>query len=60
MKTTLTIRRFHHVREVGEALHPAREPLALLERIKRELGSANFSAQYQQAPVKLAGATVTV
>lgn len=32
-------------------LHADRESLEILESIKRELGAANFSAQYQQAPV---------
>ena len=49
---------FLHEREAGAALHPAREPLALLERTKRELGSMNFNAQYQQAPQREAGAVV--
>ena len=49
---------FAHARVAGAALHPAREPLALLERTKRELGSMNFNAQYQQAPVGQAGAIV--
>ena len=42
---------FAHERALGEALHAAREPAALLEATKRELGSVNFAAQYQQAPV---------
>lgn len=45
-------------REMGEALHDAREPVALLERMKHELGSANFEAQYQQAPISEMGAIV--
>lgn len=49
---------FAHVREAGALLHPAREPQAVLERTKRELGSANFSAQYQQAPVRTSGGVV--
>lgn len=57
-KTTIQLGAFAYVREAGEALHAAREPLALLERTKQELGSANFSAQYQQAPLKLAGSMV--
>ncbi|MES2983921.1 MAG: phage terminase large subunit [Pseudomonadota bacterium] len=57
-KTTLVIRDFRHVREAGEALHAAREDVALLEQTKREVGSSNFSAQYQQAPVSLAGSMV--
>jgi predicted phage terminase large subunit-like protein len=35
----------------GEVLHPAREPLEILEQIRRSQGSLTFSAQYQQAPV---------
>lgn len=50
-KTTVTIGNFSHTREAGEPLHAAREDVALLERTRRELGSANFEAQYQQAPV---------
>ncbi len=42
---------FSYTRQQGDALHPAREPIALLEATKRELGSANFAAQYQQAPL---------
>ena len=38
-------------RKVGDALHPAREPLAALETMKTMLGSAAFQAQYQQSPV---------
>lgn len=39
----------------GEVLHEAREPRLVLERLRRELGSFNFSAQYQQCPVPLDG-----
>ena len=42
--------RFHR-RAVGDLLNPAREDRALLDRIRRELGPAVFSAQYQQDPV---------
>jgi predicted phage terminase large subunit-like protein len=45
-------------RKAGEALSPEREPLAVLERLKRDLGSDAFSAQYQQAPVPPGGAMV--
>ena len=38
-------------RQRGEALFPAREPLAALAEIRKEIGSAVFSAQYQQNPV---------
>ena len=44
-----------HHRGKGEALHPARESLALLEEIRREMGSLSFSAQYLQRPVPLEG-----
>jgi predicted phage terminase large subunit-like protein len=42
-------------RRRGEVLHPARESKDALERIKAEIGSLKFSAQYQQRPVPLAG-----
>jgi predicted phage terminase large subunit-like protein len=38
-------------RKMGEVLHPEREPLAVLEEIKRDMRSVAFSAQYQQRPV---------
>src|SRR5215218_2509182 len=41
----------HHKRRVGEALHPDREPLEVLERMRQQLGSDLFAAQYQQSPV---------
>jgi predicted phage terminase large subunit-like protein len=44
-----------HARKKGEALHPEREPLEVLEQLKREMGSLTFSAQYQQRPVPLEG-----
>ena len=44
-----------HCRAIGDVLHPAREPRAALEQLKSEMGSFNFSAQYQQAPVPLGG-----
>jgi predicted phage terminase large subunit-like protein len=42
-------------REVGEALHPKREPLEALDVIRANLGSFFFSAQYQQQPVPVDG-----
>lgn len=45
-------------REAGEALHPAREPLETLERIRSTLGTYAYSAQYLQAPVPLGGGMV--
>lgn len=43
------------VRLSGEALHPEREPRALLEDMRREAGELRFSAQYQQDPVPAEG-----
>jgi predicted phage terminase large subunit-like protein len=44
-----------HFRGRGDVLHPARENLQTLERIKSEIGSLLFSAQYQQRPVPIEG-----
>ena len=44
-----------HRRKEGEVLHPEREPRATLDRIKADLGSLAFSAQYQQRPIPLEG-----
>ena len=41
----------NHRRREGEALHPEREPLTVLEEIKRQMGSLAFAAQYLQRPV---------
>ena len=43
------------VRRVGDVLHPERESKLALHRIKAEIGSLQFSAQYQQRPVPLEG-----
>ena len=40
-----------HHRKAGSILHPERESRETLERIKAEIGSLQFSAQYQQSPV---------
>ena len=45
-------------RRLGEALHPAREPLAVLENIRRTIGEYNFAGQYQQSPAPLGGGLV--
>ncbi len=47
-----------HLRKTGELLHPERESMEVLERQKAEMGSQNFSAQYQQAPVPPEGALI--
>ena len=44
-----------HVRKPGDVLHPEREPLSLLEDLKRDMGAMDFSAQYQQMPVPEGG-----
>jgi predicted phage terminase large subunit-like protein len=45
-------------RRRGEALHGAREPLAMLEHIRRTIGEYNFAGQYQQMPAPLGGGMV--
>ena len=45
-------------RTVGEALHPEREPLAVLQHIRRTIGEYNFAGQYQQQPSPLGGGMV--
>ena len=46
--------RYHH-RRIGDLLHPERENEAALHELKTSMGSMEFSAQYQQAPVPLGG-----
>ena len=50
----LTMCRLHQ-RRPGDVLSPVREPREELERLRLELGSDLFSAQYQQAPVPPGG-----
>ena len=45
-------------RRQGEALHPEREPLDTLDRIRRTIGEYNFAGQYQQTPAPLGGGMV--
>jgi phage terminase large subunit-like protein len=47
-----------HLRRAGEALHPELESLESLERLRREIGSDVFAAQYQQSPVPPGGAMI--
>lgn len=49
-------RRF--TRRLGQALHPAREPIATLDHIRRTVGEYNFAGQYQQSPAPLGGGMV--
>ena len=46
------------MRRRGEALHPEREPLDTLDRIRRTIGEYNFAGQYQQSPAPLGGGLV--
>ena len=45
----------YHTRRAGELLHPARESQSTLDALKTTMGSAAFSAQYQQSPVPASG-----
>jgi predicted phage terminase large subunit-like protein len=45
-------------RKAGEALHAEREPLSVLEHLRRTLGEYNFAGQYQQSPGPLGGGMV--
>jgi predicted phage terminase large subunit-like protein len=45
----------YYSRSAGELLDPARESQAVLDDLKSSMGSATFSAQYQQAPVPADG-----
>jgi predicted phage terminase large subunit-like protein len=47
-----------HLRCTGDVLHPEREPQSVLEAMRRSLGTATFSAQYQQCPVPSDGEIV--
>jgi predicted phage terminase large subunit-like protein len=47
-------------RPQGEVLDPGRVPLSSLEAIRTEMGSAGFTAQYQQNPVPPDGALVRI
>jgi predicted phage terminase large subunit-like protein len=44
-----------HVRPVDEVLHPEREPREILAALRTSMGTAAFSAQYQQRPVPAGG-----
>src|SRR5205823_5560940 len=45
-------------RRQGCALHLGREPLEILDRIRRTIGEYNFAGQYQQSPAPLGGGLV--
>ncbi len=56
IRTSFGVRR--HARLEGEALHPEREPVALLETMRTTMGSRLFSAQYLQMPAPPGGSLV--
>ena len=47
-----------YIRQPGEELHAAREPLEVLEEVRRAQGSLVFEAQYQQSPTPSAGGAI--
>jgi predicted phage terminase large subunit-like protein len=49
---------FTHRRREGEALHPERESLRELERLRQTLGPEQFSAQYFQSPTPQGGEVI--
>lgn len=51
-------RTFTYGRRAGEALHPEREPLEVLEQLRETQGEYNFAGQYQQSPAPLGGGLV--
>lgn len=56
IRTPFGVRR--HRREVGDVLHPAREPLAVLDALRTSLGAYNFAGQYQQSPRPFGGGMI--
>jgi predicted phage terminase large subunit-like protein len=56
IQTPFGRRRFQ--RRVGEALHPDRESLDILQNIRETQGEYNFAGQYQQAPAPIGGGIV--
>ena len=44
-----------HLRQPGDLLHPEREPRSILDAAKRAMGTMDFAAQYQQAPIIVGG-----
>ena len=49
-----------HRRRIGDLLDPEREPMSVLDGLKRDMGSAYFNAQYQQAPLPPDGEVVKI
>ena len=46
------------IRQPGDLLDPEREPQSVLDDLRRDLGSANFAAQYLQDPIPEDGGLV--
>ncbi len=46
------------LRREGEVLSPTREPIEVLEQLKRTMGSYDFAAQYQQRPAPKGGGLI--
>lgn len=57
-QSVLTWGGFSYQRQLDDLLAPEREPLGVLNALKAHLGSAAFSAQYQQQPEPPGGAMV--
>lgn len=47
-----------HLRQPGDLLHPEREPKAVLDELRKNLGEYGYAGQYQQAPYPAGGAMV--
>ena len=47
-----------YTRKAGEVLHPTREPMLVLENLRKTVGEYNFAGQYQQDPVPIGGGLV--
>ena len=47
-----------YTRQPGEALHPEREPIEILQQMKSLLGEYNFAGQYQQRPSPTGGGII--
>ena len=54
-RTVIDFGRVKTTREAGDPLHPAREDLEAIERLKRDIGSYAWAGQYQQRPVPAEG-----
>lgn len=56
--TFYSIGNFEKFRQKGDILHPSREGIKEINRIRKDMGSYIFSAQYQQKPVVKEGSMV--